>query len=90
MIDSLFFSLLVSIIAVSSFKFSLSPRHPTQFKLLALKFDPETFISVSLVKPFGLTLEEVEENGKQGVLVDEVKDGIDTLLIQYYNRLSYQ
>lgn len=27
------------------------------------------------MKPFGLSLEEVQENGKRGVLVDEVNDG---------------
>ena len=45
------------------------PRHS------AAKFDPADFISVSLQKPLGLSLEEVEENKKRGVTVDGVDDG---------------
>ena len=41
----------------------------------AAKFDPADFISVSLKKPLGLSLEEVEENKKRGVTVDGVDDG---------------
>lgn len=44
-------------------------------RLLAQKFDPETFISISLSKPFGLSLEEIEENGKKGVFIGEISEG---------------
>mmetsp|Transcript_12031 Transcript_12031/g.11678 ORF Transcript_12031/g.11678 Transcript_12031/m.11678 type:complete len:241 (-) Transcript_12031:61-783(-) len=64
----------ISFISVSSFEKShTSSRY--RYNLLAKKFDPETFIHISLMKPFGLSLEEVEENGRKGVLVDEINDG---------------
>jgi hypothetical protein len=67
----------ISFISVSSFEKShTSSRY--RYNLLAEKFDPETFIRISLMKPFGLSLEEVEENGRKGVLVDEINDGIAT------------
>ena len=43
--------------------------------LSAQKYDPASFIKVSLMKPLGLSLEEVVENGKSGVLVEDVGDG---------------
>ena len=43
--------------------------------LLAQKYDPATFIQVSLLKPLGLSLEEVVENGRSGVVIEEVGDG---------------
>jgi hypothetical protein len=77
MIGSIFLLLFISFISVSSFKRShTSSRY--RYDLLAKKFDPETFIRISLMKPFGLSLEEVEEKGRRGVLVDEVNDGIAT------------
>ena len=44
-------------------------------KLDALKFDPANFIKVSIQKPLGLSLEEVEENKKRGVTISEIDDG---------------
>lgn len=40
-------------------------------KVKALKYDPSDIISVSLSKPLGLVLEEVEPNEKRGVFVGE-------------------
>lgn len=45
------------------------------FRLYDLKFDPKYFMPVSLQKPLGMTLVEVEENKKSGVFVEEVNEG---------------
>jgi len=43
---------------------------------MVAKFDPATYISASVARPLGLSLEEVEENAPRGVTVTEVaKDG---------------
>jgi len=41
--------------------------------LFASKFDPNTFISVSVARPLGISLEEVQENAARGVIVTEVQ-----------------
>lgn len=46
-----------------------------QTHLQAQKYDPSTFVQVSLLKPLGISLEEVEENGKKGVVIEEIGDG---------------
>lgn len=43
--------------------------------LKAKKFDDSNFVSVSLIKPLGLSLEEVEENKARGVTISAVNDG---------------
>lgn len=53
----------------------------------AQKFDPTTFIQVSLLKPLGLSLEEVVENGRSGVVIDEVGDGNAKLCGKLYKGL---
>jgi len=45
------------------------------FRLYAKKFDPSDIITISVMKPLGLSLEEFEENSNSGVYVAEVKDG---------------
>ena len=55
--------------------------------LLAQKFDPATFIEVSLLKPLGLSLEEVVENGSSGVVIEEVGDGNAKLCGKLYKGL---
>lgn len=44
-------------------------------QLFAQKFDPSDFITVSILKPMGLSLEEVVQNGNRGVLVDGISSG---------------
>ena len=44
----------------------------TVTRVNAAKFDPADFITVSLSKPLGLSLEEVEENKPRGVTVEAV------------------
>ena len=59
-----------SLVTCSSFAvFSKSTR------LLAAKFDPADYITVSVSKPLGLSLEEVAENEKRGVVVEGMDDG---------------
>lgn len=67
--------LVVLIVAVAvdlgdSFKFVLSKKTLTQ--LSAKKFDPADCVSVTINKPLGLTLEENEEDGSQGVFVGDL------------------
>lgn len=47
----------------------------SETRLNDLKFDPKHFVSVSLQKPLGLSLVEVEENKESGVFVEEVNEG---------------
>jgi ferredoxin len=44
-------------------------------RLSAAKFDPVDYITVSVTKPLGLSLEEVAENEKRGVVVEGLDDG---------------
>eukprot|EP01040_Poterioochromonas_malhamensis_P022677 gene22677-27630_t len=41
-------------------------------RLEVAKYDPEKFIEVRAKKPLGLTLYEIEENAKSGVLIGEI------------------
>ena len=41
-------------------------------RLKVAKYDPERFIEVRAKKPLGLTLYEIEENAKSGVLIGEI------------------
>jgi ferredoxin len=55
---------------------SQSPPLLKQFsRLFAQKFDPSTFIKVSIPKPLGLSLEENEPNKARGVFISSVGDG---------------
>jgi ferredoxin len=76
----------------SAFVFHLSHRlqtslTPTGSQLSAQKFDPSDFIHVSLLKPMGLSLEEVEQNSNRGVMVDEVNSGSAKLNGKIYKGL---
>jgi ferredoxin len=76
----------------SVFVFHLSRRVQTSFistghQLSAQKFDPSDFIHVSLLKPMGLSLEEVEQNGNRGVMVDEINSGSAKLSGKIYKGL---
>lgn len=44
-------------------------------RLFAQKFDPSTFVKVSILKPLGLSLEENEPNNPRGVYISDVGDG---------------
>ena len=39
---------------------------------MALKYDPNTFIKVSIKRPLGIDLEEVEANGESGVYISDL------------------
>jgi len=71
--------LLLFIVGVISFRRNIySDRcNSIRYKsnLHALKYDPDTFIYVSLLKPFGLTLEEIVPGEKFGVYVASCADG---------------
>lgn len=56
---------------MSSTLISLSKSRSSSLSM-ALKFDPSKFIKVSITKPLGISLEEVEENANRGVMVTEV------------------
>jgi hypothetical protein len=55
----------------------IRPSSPYRNKLVAMakKFDPEDFLKVSISKPLGLDLEEVEENAARGVTIAAVNEG---------------
>jgi hypothetical protein len=53
----------------------LSSPYRNRLVAMAKKFDPEDFIKVSISKPLGLDLEEVEENAARGVTVSAVNQG---------------
>jgi hypothetical protein len=52
-----------------------SSTYRNQLVSRAKKFDSEDFIKVSISKPLGLDLEEVEENAARGVTVAAVNEG---------------
>ena len=53
-------------------RFSVFSRNS---RLAAAKFDPADYITVSVTKPLGLSVEEVAENEKRGVVVEGMDDG---------------
>ena len=75
--------LVLAICFIASNVQAFSPRLPkyvshdrsTLTRHSAAKFDPSDFITVSLKKPLGISLEEVEENKKRGVTIDGLDDG---------------
>lgn len=82
----------LSSLSIRIFSFLLpSTAGASQFvrrsSLGAQKFDASNFISVSVLKPLGLSLEEVEENGKRGVVVEDVNDGNAKLCGKIYKGL---
>ena len=64
--------LLLFLAASDAFHVPNGPRRPSFVRTNAAKFDPADFIVVSLNKPLGLSLEEVEENKPRGVTVESV------------------
>ena len=67
------FLLLDKTIIVSGYRAHCFPAAPTS--LLAQKFDPSDIITISAMKPLGLSLVENRENSKEGVCVDAINDG---------------
>jgi len=63
------FSSVSALLSASSFRQITT----TSSELFATKFDPSTFISVSVARPLGISLEEVQENAARGVVVTEVQ-----------------
>lgn len=64
---------LLLLISCCTFSFTIIFQQKFRFKTLsAQKYDSKQFINISLMKPLGLSLEEVVENEKCGVIVDEV------------------
>lgn len=45
------------------------------FQIQALKYDPIDYITVTVKKPLGISLEEIVPNEKKGVYVVDIKDG---------------
>ena len=52
-----------------------SPQMRQTSRLYVQKFDPASFIRVSLMKPLGVQLEEVKEGGSLGVTIEAVNEG---------------
>lgn len=72
---SLFLALLSFFGCVASLNYS-AKKNVYSTRLQALKFDPNKFISITVPRPLGISLEEVEENAARGVVITEVqKDG---------------
>ena len=68
-VNSFMSSTLLSIIKSKS---TSSTTSTTSSLSMVNKFDPNKFIKVSVTKPLGISLEEVEENANRGVVVTEV------------------
>lgn len=70
-------SVLVLFLYITKCSCFYTTRHvnrPRTFVNVA-KYDKDRFVRVSIPKPLGIGLEEVEENGKRGVYVFEVNEG---------------
>eukprot|EP00607_Mallomonas_marina_P000227 CAMPEP_0182429198 /NCGR_PEP_ID=MMETSP1167-20130531/25587_1 /TAXON_ID=2988 /ORGANISM="Mallomonas Sp, Strain CCMP3275" /LENGTH=234 /DNA_ID=CAMNT_0024612579 /DNA_START=127 /DNA_END=828 /DNA_ORIENTATION=- len=69
----IFFSCLIS--TTFAFHNRFSATKWVSFQTYALKYDPSEIVTISLTKPLGLVLEEVEADGKSGVFVGECTEG---------------